>query len=191
MPSWIDGTLYPDTDTPAEVGTLAEKVDFLARLCAVWDFGGLPRAETVAEIRRPEWREAVDACRVLTPATYHLVCSWHNLPQLPYLGRELAYIRDDPNLAYVLAGAAESQGRQLSHYLTVGARALLHPRNNHRYPRGQARRPGTIAVLTKLRFPSIMGVQFQEEVDRCLTTDHIPFAFAVHRVVGRTNQLLT
>lgn len=101
MPSWIDGTLYPDTDTPSELRTLAEKVDFLARLCAAWDFGVLPRAETVAEVRRPEWREAVDACRLLTSVTYHLVRSWHNLPELPYLGRELAYIRDDPNLAYV------------------------------------------------------------------------------------------
>jgi len=26
---------------------------------------------------------------------------WHALPPLPYLGQELAYIRDDPNLAYV------------------------------------------------------------------------------------------
>lgn len=76
-------------------------MDFLARFCAAWDFGVLPRAETVAEVRRPEWREAVDACRLLTSATYHLVRTWHNLPQLPYLGRELVYIRDDPNLAYV------------------------------------------------------------------------------------------
>jgi hypothetical protein len=26
---------------------------------------------------------------------------WHHLPVLPYLGQQLAYIRDDPNLAYV------------------------------------------------------------------------------------------
>jgi hypothetical protein len=101
MRSWIDGTLYPDTDTPTELGTLAEKVDFLARLCGAWDFGILPSAETVAEIRRTEWREAVDACRFLTSPTYHLVRKWHDLPNLPYLGQELAYIRDDPNLAYI------------------------------------------------------------------------------------------
>jgi hypothetical protein len=58
-------------------------------------------AETVAEIRRSEWREAVDACRLLTSPTYHLVRKWHDLPSLRYLGRELAYIRDDPNLAYI------------------------------------------------------------------------------------------
>ena len=101
MPSWIDGILYPDTAPPTELRALAEKVDFLARVCAAWDFGVLPSAETVAEIRRPEWRDAVDACRLLTSPTYHLVRSWHNLPTLPYLGRELAYIRDDPSLAYV------------------------------------------------------------------------------------------
>jgi hypothetical protein len=101
MPSWIDGALYPDTETPLELHTLADHVDFLARLCSAWDFGLLPEAATVAEIRRPEWRQAVDACRLLTSPTYHLVRSWHNLPRLPYLGQQLAYIRDDPNLAYI------------------------------------------------------------------------------------------
>lgn len=101
MPSWIDGALYPDTEVPSELDTLADRVDFLARLCAAWDFGLLPEAETVAEIRRPAWREAVDACRLLTSPTYHLVRTWHGLPVLPYLGQQLAYIRDDPSLAYI------------------------------------------------------------------------------------------
>jgi len=101
MPSWIDGTLYPDTDVPEALSTLADRVDFLARLCASWDFGVLPEHETVVEIRRPEWREAVDACRLLTSPVYHLLRQWHGLPELPYLGQELPYIRDDPNLAYV------------------------------------------------------------------------------------------
>ena len=98
---WIDGALYPDTEPPATLEGLAERVDFLARLCAAWDFGLLPNPETVAEIRRPEWREAVDACRLLTSPAYHLLRSWHGLPPLPYLGQQMAYIRDDPNLEYV------------------------------------------------------------------------------------------
>lgn len=98
---WIDGVLYPDTDVPAEVTILGDRVDFLARLCAAWDFGILPYPETVAEIRRPEWREPVDACRLLTSPAYHLLRDWHGLPPLPYLGQQLAYIRDDPNLAHV------------------------------------------------------------------------------------------
>lgn len=101
MPSWIDGTLYPDTETPDQLNTLAEQVDFLARLCAAWDFGLLPTAETIAEIRRPAWREAVDACRLLTSPAYHLLRRWHQLPELPYLGQRLAYIAEDPNLAYI------------------------------------------------------------------------------------------
>ena len=101
MPSWIDGALYPDTEVPAELDTLADRVDFLARLCAAWDFGLLPDAETVTEIRGPGWQEAVDACRLLTSPTYHLLRKWHDLPPLPYLGQELAYIRADPNLAYI------------------------------------------------------------------------------------------
>lgn len=101
MPSWIDGTLYPDTDVPDEIETLDDRVDFLARLCSAWDFGVLPEHETVVEIRKPQWREAVDACRLLTSPVYHLVRKWHGLPELPYLGQELPYIRDDPNLAFV------------------------------------------------------------------------------------------
>ncbi|MCK4316043.1 MAG: hypothetical protein KAX24_09750 [Anaerolineae bacterium] len=101
MPFKIDGTLYPDTEPPTELNKQAEQVDFLARLCSAWDFGLLPDAETVVEIRRPEWRPVVDACRLLTSPAYHLLRRWHALPPLPYLGQELAYIRDDPNLAYV------------------------------------------------------------------------------------------
>jgi hypothetical protein len=101
MSSWIDGTLYPDTEPPETLETLADRVDFLARLCAAWDFGVLPYPETVAEVRRPEWREAVDACRLLTSPAYHLLRTWHNLEALPYLGARLAYICEDPNLEYV------------------------------------------------------------------------------------------
>ncbi len=98
---WIDGTLYPDIAPPATLPTLAERVDFLARLCAAWDFGILPMPEVVAEIRGAHWREAVDACQLLTSPAYHLLRDWHNLPDAPYLGQQLAYIRDDPNLAYI------------------------------------------------------------------------------------------
>jgi len=99
--AWIDGTLYPDVEPPARLTGLAERVGFLARLCAAWDFGILPRAETVTEIRKPGWREAVDACRFLTSPAYHLLRDWHGLPPLPYLGQRLAYIVDDPNLEHV------------------------------------------------------------------------------------------
>lgn len=101
MPSWIDGALYPDTDPPSAISTVVEQLDFVARVCAAWDFGILPRQETIDEIRRPAWREAVDQCQLLTSPAYHLLRRWHNLPSLPYLGQQLAYIRDDPNLIHV------------------------------------------------------------------------------------------
>lgn len=100
-PDWVDGTLYPEESPPARLDTLEARVDYLARLCAAWDFGLLPSAEAVAQVRRPEWRDAVDACRLLTSPAYHLVREWHGLPALPYLGRRLAYICEDPNLAHV------------------------------------------------------------------------------------------
>ena len=98
---WIDGALYPDREPPVALETPAERVDFLARLCAAWDFGILPDLRTVAEIRQPEWREAVDACRLLTSPTYHLLREWHGLPPVPFLGSLSATILEDPNLEYV------------------------------------------------------------------------------------------
>lgn len=99
--SWIDGGLYPDMTPPRVLDTFAERVDFVARLCAAWDFGRLPDTAVVNEIRQATWRDVVEACRLLTSPAYHLLRRWHGLPSLPYLGQQLAYIRDDPNLAYV------------------------------------------------------------------------------------------
>jgi hypothetical protein len=101
MPSWIDGSLYPDTEIPEDLPTMADRVDFLVRLCGAWDFGILPEQETVEEIRRPEWQEAIDAARLLTSPVYHLLRSWHGLPSLPFLGQRLAYIAEDPELQHI------------------------------------------------------------------------------------------
>jgi hypothetical protein len=101
MESWIDGSLYPDRAVPANIDVLAERVDFIVRLCGAWDFGVLPSRETITEIRRSDWREAVDAARLLTSPSYHLVRRWHGLPPQVYLGQQLAYIRDDPSLNFV------------------------------------------------------------------------------------------
>ncbi len=95
-----DGTLYPDREPPTALHTPAERVDFPVRLCAAWDFGPLPERGTVAEVRKPEWRKAVDARRLPTSPAYHPLRNRHNLPPLSYPGQRLAYSRDDPNLAY-------------------------------------------------------------------------------------------
>ena len=97
----IDGALYPDVTPPDGLDSQAERVDFIARLCAAWDFGLLPDWETIEEIRREAWHAAVGECRLLTSPTYHLLRQWHNLPPLPFLASIPAYIRDDPQLAFV------------------------------------------------------------------------------------------
>jgi hypothetical protein len=97
----IDGSLYPDELPPVALHSLAERVDYLARLCAAWDFGILPDGETLCEIRRRAWRAPVDECRLLTSPTYHLVRKWHRLLPLPFLGSIPASIREDPNLEFV------------------------------------------------------------------------------------------
>ncbi len=102
MPAnWIDGSLYPDIEPPSEIDSFGDQIDFLARLCAAWDFGILPEPETLTEICKPTWRVAVDQCQLLTSPTYHLLRTWHGLPLVPYLGQRLAYIVEDPSLAYV------------------------------------------------------------------------------------------
>ena len=97
----IDGWTARSIEPPEALHSLAKRVDFLARLCAAWDFRLLPEPETVAEIRGAQWREAVEACRLLTSPVYHLLRNWRGLSSLPYLGQQIPYIRDDPSLEYV------------------------------------------------------------------------------------------
>ena len=40
----IDGSLYPDQEPPRELRALGDRIDYLHRLCAAWDFGILPDA---------------------------------------------------------------------------------------------------------------------------------------------------
>lgn len=99
--TWLDGSLYPDVIIPDTLQSLSEQVDFLARVCAAWDFGLLPNTDTVKEIRKEDWTPAVDACRLLTSPVYHLLRRWHGLEPLPFLGQQVAIIRDDPCLVRV------------------------------------------------------------------------------------------
>lgn len=97
----IDASLYPDEPPPVALDTLAQRVDYLARLCSAWDFGILPDERALGEIRRRAWRAAVDRCRLMTSPTYHLVRKWHRLPPLPFLGSIPAFIQEDPSIEFV------------------------------------------------------------------------------------------
>lgn len=101
MPWDIDGSLYPDITPPEKLESLEEKIEFLARLFSAWDFGILPEPDILAEISKPHWQEAVEACQLLTSPTYHMLRKWHNLKPLIYLGDRLAYIQNDPWLKFV------------------------------------------------------------------------------------------
>lgn len=97
----IEGALYPERDPPESLQPLTDRVDFLARLCAAWDFGILPDTRVIREIVRKDWRKAVDACGLLTSPAYHLLREWHGLPPQLFLGQTDPEIVNDPNLAYV------------------------------------------------------------------------------------------
>jgi hypothetical protein len=97
----IERALYPDRSAPTELRSLADRIDYLSRVCSAWDFGRLPDLRTIEAIRGSDWRKAVDATRLLTSPAYHLLRRWHGLPELPYLGQQMAHIRDDPNLHHV------------------------------------------------------------------------------------------
>ncbi len=97
----IEGALYPDRDPPKSLTSLNDRVDFIARLCAAWDFGILPDARAIEAIKRKNWRAAVDACGLLSSPAYHLLREWHGLPPKPFLGQARPEITNDPNLAFV------------------------------------------------------------------------------------------
>jgi len=95
---YIDGSLYPDEPVPESLPDMASRIDYLARLCSAWDFGIMPDLSAIEEIRKPEWRNAVDAGQLLTSRAYHLLRSFHGLPGVAYLGDRPAYIVNDPEL---------------------------------------------------------------------------------------------
>ena len=99
--SWIDGSLYPEEPVPEALATLADKVDFLVRLCAAWDFGLPPNSETLGQVLSDDWRETVEEARFLTSCAYHLLRELHHLEPVPYLGPVFPEIINDPYLEYV------------------------------------------------------------------------------------------
>ena len=98
---WFDASLYPEEPDASPPRTKEEQIDFIARLCGSWDFGVLPRRETIVEVLRPAWQGAVEECRLLSSVSYHLLRRWHRLPAVPFLGCIPAAVREDPELTRV------------------------------------------------------------------------------------------
>jgi hypothetical protein len=99
--NWIDGSLYPDVAVPGELRTVGERVDFVVRVCGAWDFGFMPRRETLSELRETRWRAAIEEANLLTSCAWHLLCDLHGLPPRRYLGPRFPEIERDPCLACV------------------------------------------------------------------------------------------
>ena len=38
---------------------------------------------------------------MLTSAAYHILRDWHDLPSVPYIGKEFDYINEDPFIEYI------------------------------------------------------------------------------------------
>ena len=98
---WIDGSLYPEQPVPKKITTLPEKIDFLVRMCAAWDFGLPPRTHTLKEVLKDDWKVVVDEAQFLTSCAYHLVRELHNLPEALYMGPSFPDILNDPFLECV------------------------------------------------------------------------------------------
>ena len=61
MSDFIEQSVFPELDTPpARFETMAEKADYVARICGAWDFGIVPEAETFALFAG--WHDVFDLC---------------------------------------------------------------------------------------------------------------------------------
>jgi len=98
---WKEGALYPERELPQNLDNLADRIDFLVRLCSAWDFGQLPYPETIDQILNKDWKMAVEETQLLTSCAYHLLRELHNLKPLPYIGPKFPKILNDPFLECV------------------------------------------------------------------------------------------
>ncbi len=74
----LDATLYPDLDVvPDELNTDAEKADYLARVCAAWDFGVFPEPSTLALLAG--MRAIFERFPVQNSPAYHALCERYGL----------------------------------------------------------------------------------------------------------------
>jgi hypothetical protein len=64
----IDYSVYPDLDTQPSLDTDEDKADYIQRICAAWDYGIMPDANTVELFSR--WRDIFDRFPLETSASY-------------------------------------------------------------------------------------------------------------------------
>jgi hypothetical protein len=78
----IDHSVYPDLDHPPdELPTAEDKADYVARICAAWDFDVVPTPETFTLFA--EWREVFDRFPLPHSPAYAAFRTIFGWPQLP------------------------------------------------------------------------------------------------------------
>jgi hypothetical protein len=71
----VDGSVFPDLDEPpASFASVEAVADYVHRVCAAWDYGVQPDAETFALFA--ESKAAFDRFPLLTSPAYHAVREW-------------------------------------------------------------------------------------------------------------------
>lgn len=78
----IDYSLYPDMDRKQIVlETCEQRADYLARVCAVWDFGIVPSRSTFTLLSG--WREVFDRFPLSSSPAYHVFRETFGWPAVP------------------------------------------------------------------------------------------------------------
>jgi hypothetical protein len=99
----IDGSVYPDLDSPPRsLETSEEKADYIHRVCAAWDHGVPPDAETVALFE--SWKDVFDRFPVVLSPAYHAMRIWFGWERVP-----LPTGLHPPELRYQRYDAAEGR----------------------------------------------------------------------------------
>jgi hypothetical protein len=79
---YIDGSVYPDADTPPEeLLSVEAKADYVHRIVSAWDFGITPEPETFALFS--QWKEVFDAFPIETSLAYHAMREWFGWEPVP------------------------------------------------------------------------------------------------------------
>lgn len=76
----IDYSVFPDREMPIAIETDGEKADYVARICAAWDFGLIPTRETIALFA--QWREIFDRYPIVTSPAFMAFRSWFGWPRI-------------------------------------------------------------------------------------------------------------
>jgi hypothetical protein len=75
---YVDASVYPDRDRPPSLETDEEKADYVARICAAWDFGIVPDRETIALLAN--WRAIFERFPLTDSPAYHALCARFGWP---------------------------------------------------------------------------------------------------------------